>query len=67
MSAITRFANTEPRPTLPMIRAFSGHKSLMALSRYPHDTDKDVDKTLDSMSGGETPEERRALVRLEKS
>lgn len=66
-TAITRFADSEPRPTLPMIRAFSGHKSLKALSRYLHATDKDVDKALDSMSGGGTSEERETLIRLEKS
>ncbi len=66
-TAITRFANTEPRPTLPMVRAFSGHKSLKALSRYLHATDKDINNALDSMSEGGTPEERRARIRLEKS
>ena len=48
-TAITRFANTVPRPTLPMLQRFSGHLSLTALKRYLHATADDVRSGLDKL------------------
>ncbi len=48
-TAITRFANTEPRPTIKTLMAFSGHRSLQAAMRYLHATDQDVNAVLDRM------------------